>query len=405
MNLFYISNSRMPTEKADGVYQMKICSSFAKHGLKVKLLHPFRFQTQQMKEVKDIWSFYGVKKNFEIIKLPSLDLIFLDRIFPRLGKLFFFIQGFSHAICTFLFLFVQRLNADTILYSNDTFSTFLVLFFKRLFKPKVIHEMHRPANIFPKYLMKRLDGLVVLSLGLKEWYISKGIPPEKIVIAPSGVDLEKFDIKMERQEARRLLNIPTDKKIVGYVGRLEGFGEDKGITELIEAVSMIKQNNDDILIYFVGSTRESAHKYINKARGLNGGENCLVFVGYIPHQDVPVYLKSFDVLVAPFTRSVYYTNFASAHKILEYMASKRPIVATDLPATTEILGEKGENAILVEPDNPPALVEGIERVLKDEELARRISTQAFEDVKNFTWDKRAEKILEYINSGKEQKNN
>ncbi len=402
MNLLYISGSRIPSEKADVINQIKMCNSFVKHGLRVKLLYPFRIQTPKMKGVKDIWSFYGVEKNFEIIKLPSLDLVFLDRIFPKLGWLFSSIQNFSYAICAFFFVFFQRLSADTILYSSDIFTTFLLLLFKGFVKHRMIYEAHRPARIFPIYLMRRLDVLVVLNQGLKEWYIRKGMPSEKVLVAQNGVDLEKFDIGVDKQEARKSLNILTDKKIIGYVGRLQGFGADKGITELIEAVGMIRQGGKDVLMYFVGSTRETAQKYINNAIGLNGEEDCLVFVGFIPHKDVPIYLKSFDVVVAPFSRTEYYSCYASAHKIFEYMSSKRPIVATDLPATREILGENGENAIFVEPGNPRALAEGIGRVLEDEELARRISTQAFEDIKNFTWDKRAVRVLEYINSGKDK---
>ena len=77
------------------------------------------------------------------------------------------------------------------------------------------------------------------------------------------------------------------------------------------------------------------------------------------------------------------------------MASKRPIVASDLPSIREILNE--ENAVLVEPNNPEALAEGIKKILQNPELADKISKQAFRDVQNYTWQKRAQKILGFIN--------
>jgi glycosyltransferase involved in cell wall biosynthesis len=81
-------------------------------------------------------------------------------------------------------------------------------------------------------------------------------------------------------------------------------------------------------------------------------------------------------------------------KMFEYMASQRPIVASDLPSIREVLSEN--NAVLIEPDNPQSLAEGIKKALTDKELSQRISQQTQTDVEEYTWDKRAQKILEFI---------
>ncbi|MFH1997247.1 MAG: glycosyltransferase, partial [Patescibacteria group bacterium] len=67
---------------------------------------------------------------------------------------------------------------------------------------------------------------------------------------------------------------------------------------------------------------------------------------------------------------------------------------SDLPSIREILNEN--NSVLVQPDNPEALANGIKQVLQNSDLADRISKQAFVDVQNYTWEKRAEKILKFI---------
>jgi len=76
------------------------------------------------------------------------------------------------------------------------------------------------------------------------------------------------------------------------------------------------------------------------------------------------------------------------------MASKRPIIATDLPSIREVLSEK--NAIIVKPGDPSDLANGIKKILEDKELAEQISQQAFRDVDNYTWEKRVESILDFI---------
>ena len=73
------------------------------------------------------------------------------------------------------------------------------------------------------------------------------------------------------------------------------------------------------------------------------------------------------------------------------MASEKPIVASDLPVVREVLNEN--NSVLVKSDNSHALTEGINRVLGDYNLAENISRQALNDVKNYSWSKRALRIL------------
>jgi len=110
---------------------------------------------------------------------------------------------------------------------------------------------------------------------------------------------------------------------------------------------------------------------------------------------MPYYLKSADVLILPNSGKKDVSRYwTSPMKMFEYMASQRPIVASDLSSIGEVLSEN--NSILVEPDNPQALAEGIKKVLDDKELSQRISQQAYIDVKKYTWDKRAQKILDFV---------
>jgi glycosyltransferase involved in cell wall biosynthesis len=97
------------------------------------------------------------------------------------------------------------------------------------------------------------------------------------------------------------------------------------------------------------------------------------------------------VLVLPNPRSAISTEFTSPLKLFEYMASGRPIVASDLPSIREVLTD-GYNALLVEAGNPQALIDGVRRIKADTALAERLATQALQDVHRFTWDRRAERL-------------
>ena len=82
-------------------------------------------------------------------------------------------------------------------------------------------------------------------------------------------------------------------------------------------------------------------------------------------------------------------------KLFEYMASKRPIIASEIPSITEILNEK--NAILIPPDNPKILTDTIVKVCNDSVLERleSIANTAYSGVQEHSWQKRAHRILSF----------
>ncbi len=81
------------------------------------------------------------------------------------------------------------------------------------------------------------------------------------------------------------------------------------------------------------------------------------------------------------------------------MKSGKPIIASNLPVLREIL-EHGRNALLAEATDPNQWLDNIGRLLVDDELRIALCRNAYEDFRaNYTWERRAEFILENINTG------
>src|SRR5574338_612632 len=74
-HLIYVANIRLPTEKAHGLQIMQNCEAFADSGAQVELWAAQRFNTPEFRAVSDVWSHYGVKRNFTLRRLPCLDLM------------------------------------------------------------------------------------------------------------------------------------------------------------------------------------------------------------------------------------------------------------------------------------------------------------------------------------------
>ena len=394
MKLFYITTARVPSERAHSYQILKVCEGFAKNNVEVNLILAFRLQTnKKLRQIKDIWSYYEIEKRFRIIKLPSLDLVYFDLYTKKASHLRFVIRQISFAFFATIYSLFKK--AD-IYYTRDRFFAFFFGSLKFLHGKKIYYEAHTFKRSVGKLVKKGwIDGLIVITHKLKEFYMKEGIPEEKILVAPDGVDLKMFDNSTSKEDARRELHLPPKSKIIGYVGQLQTMEMEKGTKELIEAFKTLKEQRDDLILCFVGGPDERIKEYVKLAKKGRLEEN-VIFTGQKPPNKVPLYMKAFDICVMPFPWTEHYAYYMSPLKLFEYMASKRPIVASDLPSVREILNE--ENAVLVEPGNPKALAEGIEKVLSDEELASKIAEKAYEDVQEFSWEGRARRILEFINT-------
>jgi len=150
----------------------------------------------------------------------------------------------------------------------------------------------------------------------------------------------------------------------------------------------------DVLLLLVGGTPEDVDRLRAFAAGC-GMKDRVRLEGTVPNGKIPLYLWAADALVMPYTSRTPTVRAMSPLKMFEYMAAERPIVAADFPAVREVLRE-GENALLVAPDSAQEIARGLRRALEEKPLAESISRRAGKDVKMFTWEERARRILEVI---------
>lgn len=368
MKFCYIANIRIPTERAHGIQIAKTCEAFADTGLDLVLVVPRRMNTIK----KDTYEYYGIKNSFKIVFIPTIDLI-------HFGKIGFLIQSLFFAVGSSLYLLRNKVD---IIYSRNRLPLLCSVFLKA----KRFWEVHdAKKGFFTSFLYKKLDGIVAISKGLKDFYIQDGFVQNKIVVAPDGVSISRFTISDDKASVRQKLDLPLDKKIVLYTGQLYSW---KGVQTLADTASFLDQG---IQVVFVGGS--SKHQADFRARNLN--QNIVLF----PQQTydrIPFYLKSADVLVLPNTAKESISNlYTSPMKLFEYMASGVPIVASRIPSICEVLNDS--NAILVEADNPKALSEGIRKASVDDS-SKIFARQAQKDSLQYDWSVRAKTIVNFCST-------
>src|SRR3989344_1005407 len=370
----YITNVRIPTGRAHGYAIMKMCSEFAKAGVDVEMFVPSKGNNENK---KDPFEFYGLERNFKINKVKSFDL--LGRTL-KFGRLFYWLDIVSFLLAL---KFKLRFDSGDIIYTRD----FLI----SLFLPKaalVVLELHHiPLNLFLfSRALKNVALLVVLNSYLKEDLIKLGVSPTKIFVSPSGVDLQDFVPNKAQDEAKKQLNLSQYKKIVLYIGQFYPW---KGVDTLADSARLLPDKS----FIFAGGVEPELSKFIGKYAQT---EN-IIITSFVNRSLVSMYMASADVLVIPNSaKEKISSHYTSPMKLFEYMAAKKPIIASDLPSIREILTEN--ECVFAEPDNPESFAKAIEKVLNDEDLALRIATNAFNKVGEYAWDKKAKNILNQISS-------
>ena len=377
MNLFYVANTRLPTEKAHGLATVKICEAFAESGSAVELLVPRLWRPSG----GDPYVAYAIKKNFKITKVPCIDLVPL----PLPEKFTFLLQMVSFSFFAALYGFPRKKkDPSAIFFSHD----YIPLFFLTFVSSNIYYDIHHypGKNFMYARVMKKSFGFAVqTSWKAKEIEKDFGIEAEKIVYWPNGTDSGKI-AAISRDSALSHVAIPKERKIILYVGALFDW---KGVDTLLKAFHFIPR---DAFIYIVGGSKKDIGAMKEKIE-----EACherVVFVPFVPHEEVAYWLRAADVLVLPNTAkqkvSLYYT---SPMKLFEYMASGVPIVASRIPSILEIVDDS--SALLAEADNPESFGRVITSVFEKPAVAFTAADRAKELVKQYTWHERARKILSH----------
>mgnify|MGYP000468684849 CR=1 FL=1 len=209
--------------------------------------------------------------------------------------------------------------------------------------------------------------IVVVSKAVEKMVIEEeGVCRRKIELIYNGVDLEKFEIDVDIFSKKRELGIPSKSKVVGCVGNLTPV---KGHKFLIEAASQIIKKNPYVHFLFIGDG-PLKRNLISLTSQLYL-QNNIHFLG--KRNDVNELLKIMDVCVLPSLSE------GLSNALLEYMASGKPVIATEVGGNTEVI-EHGVNGILVPPNDSKSLEEEILYLLTNEEFARMLGKRARETV-------------------------
>jgi glycosyltransferase involved in cell wall biosynthesis len=398
MKILYVYTSRLPTEKAHGYQVMKMCEAFAAAGNDVLLLCPRRKNSKETKTASGIFDFYAVRKIFGIKKIFTIDL----SPWPIFQAIWFRLHMAVYSASVCCWMLMHRREFDLI-YSRDPFTLHALKFFRKRIGTRLAYECHD----FPRRhirsriaLANQIDAVITVTGKIKERFVDARVKGEKILVAPDAVDLAQFDLPLTRADARMKLRLASGMRMATFVGRFHTMEMEKGIPDIIRAAAELIPDFSDLFFYFIGGPLDRESRYRQIVEDLGLPQDRFVFLDQQPVRDVPIWLKASDALLMPFPNEPHFAFFMSPLKMFEYMASKRPIVASKLSVIMEILRHE-ENALLGAPGDAAGIAANIKEILDNPALSEKVSSKAYDDVRVHTWDKRGKRILIFICENRE----
>lgn len=243
-------------------------------------------------------------------------------------------------------------------------------------------------NIFSrrKYLSTRVH-FVAISNGVKSILREAGVPEQNVSIVPSGIDVNKFQqaSQSDAESVRAEFHITPPSQIVGNIAHL---ADHKGHRYLVDAAKIVVKQKPDVVFLIVGEGEErSALEKQISGLGLQGK---VILAGF--RENVAPFLRAFDV----FALSSHLEGLCTS--LLDAMLLRVPVVATRTGGVPDIV-KHDDNGLLVEPKDPSSLAAAILRLLRDRELAERLSRRGKETVlQSFTAEKMIEGTISVYNS-------
>jgi glycosyltransferase involved in cell wall biosynthesis len=207
------------------------------------------------------------------------------------------------------------------------------------------------------YCLREADAVLAPSEAVKAEIVARGVPEERVRVAPDAVDPVFLQPLPNGSALRARLGIGADEHVVGTVGGLTRRG---GLATLLEAGAELRRRGVPLRLLLVGDGPERRSLRTLAARlGLDDGT--ALFTGRVPHGQVRAHHAVLDVFAAPRTDEPGCRPVAPP-ALVEAMASGLPVAASDLPAIRELV-ESGVNGQLVVPGTSRAWADALEALL------------------------------------------
>jgi glycosyltransferase involved in cell wall biosynthesis len=366
--------------RTNSIADLRLCSGLAAKGHRVELVVPAL--TSPPPETEALFATYELEANFDVRYLPMRGET--DRhqdSWIVLSLLRHHMRG------------VMRSGDRTVVISRGIRLVLPFVLLSRARRGRIltapwIHEFR--GKRLERFVFERSNCLLATNSAILQDVERAGLssPPSFVTGNPVPRERVEFGRQCSRADARRKLGIDAGQTVIAYTGKIY-----LGMRELQYLLAAAEQMPECLFLLTGGQphvieelTRQLAQKRIANVR----------FTGLLKKPEEPrFHQQAADVLVSYYSTADHpYAEHNLPGKLVEYMVTGNPIVSADFPAVRDLLNPG--NAILVEPDEPQALLHALRRAVEDRKWSEALGAQAQRDAATRTTESLGDELGNFL---------
>lgn len=251
------------------------------------------------------------------------------------------------------------------------------------------HAWSKYYKIYFPWLARRIEKLILnearhiitVTEVQKEFLGTQYTDAGKITVSQNAISQNEFNPDVPPI----LIDWKVEEPIVvGFVGTMNRW---QGVPMLSQVILKILSTFPNVVFLLVGDGE--FRRRLQDELNILEFDQRVVFTGKVAHKDVPSYVSAMDITILPDSNT-----YGSPMKIFEYMASRKAVIAPDVPPVREIMTHE-ETGLIIRRGNADDLIEAIERLVSDEEIRNLLSENGYNYViNNHTWEANAKTIID-----------
>ncbi|MEM2929174.1 MAG: glycosyltransferase family 4 protein [Nitrososphaerota archaeon] len=302
-----------------------------------------------------------------------------------------------------LFYLLNISNKYDIIYARDFHTALIALLPKIIFNKKLVFEMNGIASeeqklkdgLISKHLFNLIlfkaetlaarhsDIIICVTRQIAEFLIkNNSCLIKKINIVTNGVNTQKFcsiNDKLLISDFKKKIGIDENVILVLFVGNLAPW---QGVDTLIETGFLILNKIPNIKFLIIGEGNLK-NKLFNKVMKSKYKDN-YIFTGMVNHNEIPLFINSSDICVAPFIKKRNYKTGLSPLKIFEYLACSKPVITSKIEGL-EFIEQYGAG-ILIEPENKEDLYGALIKLIENPKLRKEMGEKGQKLIRELNYD-------------------
>lgn len=427
MRILYHHRTR--AEDAQGVHIHSLCAAFEALGHEVEMVAPVGARKAGCKmgraSGREADRASGRASGFAVVDRDSGDVVeqLPSRLAPAaLGEgssnedrsghslfglpipsWFYELLALAYNIPAFMVLLGRAgVRRPDFIYERYTLFTWAGWWVARLVRRPFILEVNAPLSlelqshgslVFSSLAQRMEDRLcsaatrtVVVSQAMAEIFASRGVPRERLLVIPNGVDADSFHAAVDGSAVRERYAL-GGCRVIGFVGWVRPW---HGVDGLLLAMSGRLAEDDGVRLLIVGDGPALAG--LRRLAEELGVAERVIFTGAVAREQIPAHIAALDIAVQPDV-----TDYASPIKLFEYLAIGRAVIAPDKANIREVVCP-GESALLFAPRDWQALGKQIKSLLEDDVLRRRLASAAARLIRDggYTWQGNAQRVIDVV---------